>query len=146
MSAFDNVEVLLVEDNRADAELVMRALKKSSFHHKLLWVQDGVEALEFFGSTGAFAGRDPRQLPKLVLLDLKMPRLNGVDVLREIKNDERTRPVPVVVMTSSNQNRDLAECYRLGVNGYVTKPIQFADLTEAVARIGTYWLLVNQVP
>jgi CheY-like chemotaxis protein len=146
MNAFDSVEILLVEDNRADAELVTRALKKSDFFNKLLWVKDGVEALEFINCGSAFAGRDPRQLPRLVLLDLKMPRLNGLDVLRELKGNERTRPVPIVVMTSSNQSRDLAECYRLGVNGYVTKPIGFADLTAAVARIGNYWLLANQVP
>ena len=146
MNAFDGVEILLVEDNRSDAELVMRALKKSNFANKLLWVRDGVEALEFIRSDAAFSGRDARQLPKLVLLDLKMPRLNGLDVLREFKGDERTRPVPIVVMTSSNQNRDLVECYRLGVNGYVTKPIQYADLMQAIAGIGTYWLLVNQVP
>ncbi len=146
MSDFDNVEILLVEDNRADAELVIRALKKGNFANKLLWVQDGVEALEFIQCEAAFTGRDPRQLPRLVLLDLKMPRLNGLDVLREFKGNERTRPIPVVVMTSSNQSRDLTECYRLGVNGYVTKPIQYEDLTEAIARIGTYWLTVNQVP
>ena len=146
MNAFDNVEILLVEDNRADAELVMRALKKGNFANKLLWVQDGVEAMEFVNCSAAVTGRDPRQLPRRVLLDLKMPRLNGLDVLREFKGNERTRQMPIVVMTSSNQSRDLAECYRLGVNGYVTKPIEFADLLEAVARIGTYWLLANQVP
>jgi CheY-like chemotaxis protein len=146
MSASSNVELLLVEDNRADAELVMRALRKSNFNNKLLWVQDGVEALEFIHCTAAFAERDRHQSPKLILLDLKMPRLNGVDVLRECKADDRTRAIPIVVMTSSNQPRDLEECYRLGVNGYVTKPIEFADLLEAVARIGTYWLLANQVP
>ncbi len=146
MNVFDGVEILLVEDNRADAELVMRALKKGNFANKLLWVKDGVEALEFVNCASAFADRDPRQVPRLVLLDLKMPRLNGLDVLRELKGNERTRAVPIVVMTSSNQSRDLAECYRLGVNGYVTKPIGFADLTEAVARIGSYWLLANQVP
>jgi len=146
MSAYDSVEILLVEDNRADAELMTRALKKSNFFNKLLWVKDGVEALEFINCGSAFADRDSRQLPRLVLLDLKMPRLNGLDVLRQLKGNERTRPVPIVVMTSSNQSRDLAECYRLGVNGYVTKPIGFAELTEAVSRIGNYWLLANQVP
>lgn len=146
MSAIDNVEILLVEDNRADAELVIRALKKGNFGNKLFWVRDGVEALEFIRCKGAFRDRDSRQLPRLVLLDLKMPRLDGLDVLREFKGSDLTRPIPVVVMTSSNQSRDLAECYRLGVNGYVTKPIQFEDLTEAITRIGTYWLSVNQVP
>lgn len=144
MTDLDNVEILLVEDNRHDAELTMRALKKSRFHNKLHWVQDGVEALDFLRCTGIYASREDHR-PRLVLLDLKMPRLNGLDVLRELKSDERTRAIPIVVMTSSNQSRDVTESYRLGVNGYVTKPIEFDDLMAAVAKIGTYWLLVNQV-
>lgn len=146
MSEFDGVEVLLVEDNDRDAELTMRAFKKCNLHNKLFWAKDGVEALEFMNGTGAFASRDPRELPRLILLDLKMPRLNGLDVLRSLKGDERTQAVPIVVMTSSNQERDLDACYDLGVNGYVTKPIGFTELTEAVARIGMFWLLVNRVP
>jgi CheY-like chemotaxis protein len=146
VNAFDDVDVLLVEDNRADAELIVRALNKSNFFNKLFWVQDGVEALDFIRCTGTFAARDALHRPRLILLDLKMPRLDGMDVLRNLKGDEVTRAIPIVVMTSSNQHRDLAECYRLGVNGYVTKPIQFPHLLEAVSRIGTYWLLANQVP
>lgn len=146
MSDFDNVEILLVEDNQHDAEMTMRALKKSNFLNRLHWVRDGVEALEFIHCTGAYAERDPQQFPKLVLLDLKMPRVDGFDVLRELKSDDRTRSIPIVAMTSSNQDRDVAESYRLGVNGYVTKPVQFADFMEAVAKIGMYWLMVNQVP
>lgn len=146
MRDFDDVEILLVEDNQADAELMTRALKKGRFDNKLFWVRDGVEALDFVRCSGAYCERDPRQMPRLVLLDLKMPRLDGLDVLRELKADDATRGIPIVIMTSSNQSRDLIECYRLGVNGYVTKPIQFGGLMEAVAGIGTYWLLVNQVP
>lgn len=146
MSDFDNVEILLVEDNQHDAEMTMRALKKSNFLNRVHWVRDGVEALEFIRCTGAYADRDPLQFPKLMLLDLKMPRVDGFDVLRELKSDERTRSIPIVAMTSSNQDRDVAESYRLGVNGYVTKPVQFADFMEAVAKIGMYWLMVNQVP
>ena len=146
MSGFDNVDILLVEDNRHDAELTMRALTKSDVRNTLHWVQDGVEALEFIRCTGAYTGRDSNQHPKLILLDLKMPRLNGLDVVRELKSNDRTRPIPVVVMTSSNQSRDITDSYRLGVNGYVTKPIQFADLAAAVSQIATYWLRVNQVP
>ena len=146
MIDFDNIDVLLVEDNRHDAELAMRAFKRGSFTNKLLWVQDGVEALDFFKCSGAYEQRDPLQCPKLVLLDLKMPRLNGLDVLRALKSDERTRSIPIVVLTSSNQPRDVAESYRLGGNGYVTKPIQFADLMGAIEKIGTYWLRTNQVP
>ncbi len=96
--------------------------------------------------SGAFEERDSRELPRLILLDLKMPRLNGIDVLRSLKADERTQAIPVVVMTSSNEPRDLDECYQLGVNGYVAKPIEYTALTEAVARIGMFWLLVNRVP
>jgi CheY-like chemotaxis protein len=143
---FDDVEILLVEDNRHDAELMMRALKRANFSNKLQWVHDGVEALEFIRGGGAFAGRDTLRLPKLVLLDLKMPRLNGLDVLRQLKSDGATRSIPIVVLTSSNESRDIEESYQLGVNGYVIKPIQFADLTAAVEKIGTYWLLVNEVP
>lgn len=142
----ENVDILLVEDNRHDAELTMRALTKSELRNKLHWVEDGVEALDFVRATGAYTGRDPTQFPKLILLDLKMPRLNGLDVVRELKSDERTRPIPVVVMTSSNQSRDVAESYRLGVNGYVTKPIHFMDLADAISQIAIYWLRVNQVP
>jgi two-component system, response regulator len=145
MSDFDGVEVLLVEDNERDAELTMRAFKKCNFHNKLHWVKDGVEALEFVSATGAFAGRDARDLPRLILLDLKMPRLNGLDVLRSLKADERTHAIPIVVMTSSNQERDLNACYELGVNGYVTKPIGFTELTNVVAKMGLFWLLVNRV-
>ena len=143
---FENVDILLVEDNRHDAELTMRALTKNELRNRLHWVEDGVEALNFIRGTGAYHGRDANQFPKLILLDLKMPRLNGLDVVRELKSDERTRPIPVVVMTSSNQSRDIAESYRLGVNGYVTKPIHFMDLAEAISQIAIYWLRVNQVP
>jgi two-component system response regulator len=146
MNDFDNVEILLVEDSRTDADLMMRALRKNRLENKVLWVQDGVEALEFIRCSGTYVKRDSRHQPRLILLDLKMPRLNGIDVLRTLKSAAETRPIPIVVMTSSNEPRDLAECYQLGVNGYVTKPIQFADLTETAARIGSYWLLVNQVP
>lgn len=146
MNALDNVDILLVEDNRHDAELTLRALTRGDLRNKLHWVEDGVEALDFIRATGAYRDRDSKQLPKLILLDLKMPRLNGLDVLRELKSDERTRPIPVVVMTSSNQSRDIAESYRLGVNGYVTKPIHFMDLAEAISQIATYWLRVNRIP
>ena len=146
VSDLDNVDILLVEDSRLDAELTMRALKKCSFRSKVHWVQDGVDALDFVRCTGAYEGRNAAQRPKLVLLDLKMPRLNGHDVVRELKSDQRTRGIPIVVMTSSNQSRDITESYQLGANGYVTKPIQFADLAEAITHIATYWLRVNQVP
>ncbi|MGD1067230.1 MAG: response regulator [Vulcanimicrobiaceae bacterium] len=143
---FENVELLLVEDNEHDAEMTMRALKKGRLLNKLFWVRDGVEALDFVHCTGSFASRDPSRLPKLVLLDLKMPRLNGIDVLRELKSHAATSAIPVVIMTSSDRDRDIAESYSLGVNGYVTKPVQLASFMETVAQIGMYWLLTNQSP
>jgi two-component system response regulator len=146
MSDIDNVEILLVEDNPNDAEMTMRSLRKANFINKLFWVRDGVDALDFIRCTGPYAARDRGQGVKLILLDLKMPRLNGIGVLRELKADEETSSIPVVMMTSSNQDRDISDCYRFGVNGYVTKPVKFAAFTEAVANIGMYWLIVNQGP
>ncbi len=146
MKDFSDIEVLLVEDNENDAEMTMRALKKANLLNKLYWVQDGVEALDFIRCKGPFESRDPQPRLKLILLDLKMPRLNGLDVLRELKSSEHTQSIPVVVMTSSDQDRDVAESYRLGVNGFVTKPVQFASFMESVSEIGMYWLMVNQAP
>jgi CheY-like chemotaxis protein len=140
------IELLLVEDNAQDAELTMRALKKCGHNNHLLWVKDGVEALAFIRCTDRFVDRDSNEFPRLILLDLKMPRLNGIDVLRKLKADEQTRMIPVVVMTSSSQDRDLLECYTLGVNAYVTKPIDSAELARSISRIGQFWLLENRVP
>lgn len=146
MSEYDDVEILLAEDNERDAEMTMRAFKKHNFLNRLHWVKDGVEAMDFVLCKGAYGERDPRSLPKILLLDLKMPRMDGLDVLRELKSDEWTRSIPVVVMTSSSQERDIVESYRLGVNGYVIKPVEFAAFSEVVATFGMYWLLVNRVP
>ena len=146
MNPFDNVEILLAEDNPTDAEMTMRALKKGNIVNKLLWVKDGVDALDFIHCRGIYESRDFHQQPKLILLDLKMPRLEGLDVLRDLKSNERTRSIPIVVMTSSNQDRDVTESYQLGVNGYVTKPVQFGDFMEVVAQIGMFWLILNRSP
>jgi CheY-like chemotaxis protein len=146
MNDLDGVEVLLVEDNPHDAEMTIRALTKCNFGHKLFWVKDGVEALDFIRCTGAYEGRNPQRHLKLVLLDLKMPRLNGLDVLRELKSDAKSSTIPIVVMTSSNEDRDVLESYELGVNGYVTKPVRYAAFIETVERIGVYWLTLNQSP
>ncbi len=143
-TAFDGVEVLLVEDNEQDADLILLAFKKGKLINKLFWVKDGVEALDFVGATGAYESRDVREVPRLILLDMSMPRMGGLDVLRALKADEKTRAIPVVVMTVSNQERDLSDCYALGANGFVTKPIGLKELTDAVAKIGMYWLLVNR--
>jgi CheY-like chemotaxis protein len=143
---FDNVDILLVEDNSSDAEMTMRALRRSNFNHRLFWVKDGVEALDFIRCREAYQTRDAHEALRVVLLDLKMPRLNGLDVLRELKSHPDTQRIPIVVMTSSNQDRDIAECYRLGANGFVTKPVQVEAFSAAVMQVGAYWLTLNHAP
>ena len=140
------IEVLLVEDNARDAELALRALRKRHLANKVVHVKDGEEALEFLFATGAYANRDVNQHPKVVLLDLKLPKVDGLEVLRAIKADERTRTIPVVVMTSSREQRDLVESYQLGVNSYIVKPVEFDNFSAAVAELGCYWVLLNQLP
>ncbi len=140
------VEILLVEDNPADAEMTLRALRRNNLSNRVHWVKDGEEALEFMFRTGAYAGRDPAATPKLVMLDIKMPKVDGIEVLRRIKANEETRTVPVVVMPSSNEERDVVESYRLGVNSYIVKPVQFESFLETVAKIGLYWVITNRVP
>jgi two-component system response regulator len=140
------VEVLLVEDNQSDAELTLRALKKHNLANKLFHVKDGAEAIDFLFSQGGYTNRRAEHGPKVVLLDLKLPKVDGIEVLRKIKSDDRTKLIPVVVMTSSREDRDLNECYKLGVNGYVVKPVEFEDFARAVSQLGFYWLLVNETP
>jgi CheY-like chemotaxis protein len=142
----DAVEILLVEDTPADAELTTLALKKHCLINNLLWVKDGPEALDFLFAEGIHAGRDCAAKPKVVLLDLRLPRLSGIEVLRRIKNDERTRSIPVVVLTSSKEDVDIDECYRLGVNSYITKPVSFDEFVKVVGELGLYWLLLNKGP
>jgi two-component system response regulator len=145
MEEFEEVEILLVEDSPNDAELTMRALKKGGLANKLLWVKDGEQALDYLFRRGEFASRDDTS-PRLVLLDLKMPRVDGIQVLREIKADERTRRIPVVVMTSSREERDVAQTYDLGVNSYVVKPVDFSSVAEIVCQAGYYWLAISRTP
>lgn len=140
------VEILLVEDNPTDAELCIRALKKSGLANKLVWVKDGAEALDFIFSTGDYAGRSVVNIPKVILLDLRLPKVDGMEVLRRVKNDERTRTIPVVVLTSSREDRDIAESYQLGVNSYISKPVEFDQFAKTVSELGLYWLLVNHPP
>ncbi len=143
----DVVEILLVEDTPADAELTMRALKKHKLVNNLVWVKDGAEALDFIFGTGAYSGRDPiENQPKVVLLDLRLPKLDGVEVLRRVKADERTKEIPVVVLTSSTEDVDLRECYRLGVNSYISKPVEFDEFIRVVGDLGLYWVLLNKIP
>jgi len=145
MDKFEKVDILLVEDNASDAELAMRALRKGKLANGITWVKDGAEALEFIFRDGAYAGR-PDQLPRLILLDLKLPKVDGIEVLRRIKSDERAKTIPVVVLTSSAEERDIVESYKLGVNSYVVKPVEFEQFSETVAQAGFYWMLVNKTP
>lgn len=146
MNTYEEVEILLVEDNPKDAEMTQRALRKHNFGNKLYWVKDGAEALDYMFCRGDYAGRDISRPPRLMLLDIKMPKVDGIEVLRQVKADERTRAVPVVVMTSSNDERDVVDSYRLGVNSYIVKPVEFTTFLEVVAKIGLYWVLTNRVP
>ena len=143
-SDMKEVEILLVEDNPTDAELAIRALKKSNLANKLEWVKDGAEALDFLFATGAYMGRNVENGPKVILLDLRLPKVDGMEVLRRIKEDARTRTIPVVVLTSSKEDRDVAESYQLGVNSYISKPVEFDKFVKVVSELGIYWLLVNK--
>jgi two-component system response regulator len=140
------VEILLVEDNPNDVELALHALKKNNIANRIEVVRDGAEALEFIFCTGAYASRSIDHAPKVILLDLKLPKVDGLEVLRQIKSDPRTRAIPVVVLTSSREERDIVESYNLGVNSYIVKPVDFEQFTEAVRTLGLYWLLLNQPP
>ena len=140
------VEILLIEDNPQEAELAIRSLRKSNLANKLLHIDDGAEALDCIFSKGNYAGnKDGLQL-KLILLDLKLPRVDGLEILRQIKSDEQTKLVPVVVLTSSSEETDVIECYKLGVNSYIVKPVNFDSFTKAVSELGLYWVIHNQSP
>ncbi len=142
----DELEILLVEDNPTDAELTMRALKRKNLANRLVWVKDGAEALDFIFAQGQFQDRDPEDLPRLILLDLRMPKVDGMEVLKKIKANEQTRKIPVVVLTSSQQDQDVVESYKLGVNSYVSKPVEFDEFIDAVSTLGLYWMLINKPP
>ncbi len=144
--ALKEVEVLLVEDNPTDAELCIRALKKSNLANKLVWVKDGAEALDFIFAKGAYCGRTGMSVPKVILLDLRLPKVDGMEVLRQIKGDPRSRTIPVVVLTSSKEDRDVAQSYQLGVNSFISKPVEFDDFAKTVSELGLYWLLMNHPP
>lgn len=145
MGELGAVEILLAEDSDADAEMTMRALKKNKVTNTVVWVHDGAEALDYLKREGRFADR-PNTLPRLVLLDIKMPRVDGIEVLRAMKADEQLRTIPVVMLTSSAEERDIVETYQLGVNSYLVKPVEFERFVDEVARAGCYWTLMNRVP
>ncbi len=146
MSDQIDVEILLVEDNSRDAEMTMRTLRKAKLANGIVHVKDGQEALDWLFGNGVYADRNISSKPKFVLLDLKLPKVDGLEVLRAMRDDERTRLIPVVIMTSSNEQCDLVKSYQLGVSSYVVKPVEFESFAAAVLELGHYWLLVNQYP
>lgn len=140
------VEILLVEDNPDDVELTLRTLGKRNFVNKISVVTDGAEALEFIFATGAYAERKINDKPRVILLDLELPKVDGIEVLGKIKSDERTKDIPVVVLTSSQEEQDMVESYQLGANSYIVKPVDFDQFSRAVSELGLYWLLLNKTP
>jgi two-component system response regulator len=138
------VEILLVEDNASDAEMTIGALKKNNLANHLLHLKDGAAALDFLFAEGEYADRQITDKPRVILLDLKMPKVNGIEVLQRIRADERTKAIPVVVLTSSKEDPDIKKCYALGVNSYVVKPVEFDEFQKAISDIGLYWMIVNQ--
>ena len=142
----DAVDILLVEDNPNDLELALRALKKHNLANNVIVARDGAEALDFIFGTGSYAHRQIEKIPKVVLLDLKLPKVDGLEVLRRIKADERTKAIPVVVLTSSQEERDVVDSYRLGVNSYMVKPVDFDQFIDSVSKLGLYWLVCNKPP
>lgn len=140
------VDILLVEDNPQDAEMAIRALKKNNLANHLIHVKDGEEALDFIFARGAFSDRKGKSNPKVILLDLKLPKVGGLDILKEVKSDPNTKMIPVVVLTSSKEENDMVESYKLGVNSYIVKPVDFDKFINCIKDLGLYWLVVNQLP
>jgi len=138
--------ILVVEDNPDDEALTLRALKKNNIGNKVFIVRDGAEALDFLFCTGTYADRDPRELPEMILLDLKLPKVDGLEVLHRIRADKRTRLLPIVILTSSNEEQDLIEGYKNGANSYIRKPVDFNQFVEAVRQLSLYWLVLNEPP
>lgn len=146
MSNPDVVDILIVEDNPEDAEMALRAFKKNNLSNKVFVVEDGEEALDFVFSRGEYANRTDLKKPRIILLDLKLPKIGGLEVLKEIKQHPETKMIPVIILTSSKEERDMMESYQLGVNSYIVKPVEFDKFVEAVKDLGLYWLLLNQYP
>jgi two-component system, response regulator len=146
MTKMGNTTILLVEDNRDDEALTLRALKRNNIGNGVIVARDGVEALDFLFCRNAHSDRDPQDLPQLILLDIKLPKMNGLAVLRHIRAEERTQLIPVVILTSSREEQDLVEGYQSGVNSYIRKPIDFIEFVETMRQLGLYWLVLNEVP
>jgi len=140
------IEILLVEDNMDDAEMTIHALRKNNLANKLIHMKDGEEALDFLFGTGNFIGRDVNLKPSLILLDLKMPKIDGLEVLERVKSNEATKKIPVVILTSSKEDPDVSKCYELGANSYIVKPVEFESFMKAVSELGMYWMILNQPP
>lgn len=138
------VEILMAEDNEHDAELTIRALKKHHLANQLIHLTDGEQVLDFLFGKGLYHGRDINQLPKVMFLDLKMPRVNGMEVLEKVKTDPRTKKIPVVILTSSAEDPDIRKCYELGANSYIVKPVEFSNFSKTIADLGLYWMVVNK--
>jgi len=146
MNATDEIEILLVEDNQDDLDMALFALRKANLANRIQVARDGVEALEFIFCEGAYAGRKIENVPKVILLDLKLPKVDGLQVLKRIKDDPRTKRIAVVMLTSSKEQKDVIDSYHLGVNSYIVKPVNFEGFAAAVQKLGMYWLLLNQPP
>lgn len=142
----ESIEILLVEDNPHDAELTLRALKKSKLTNVILHLKDGEEALDYIFGNGAYSGRDVKKSPKLMLLDIKMPKVDGLEVLKRVKADERTKAIPIVILTSSAEESDIISSYNLGVNSYIVKPVDFSKFIQSVMDVELYWMVLNRPP
>lgn len=145
MANFEEVQILLAEDSPTDAEMTLRALKKIGVTNEVIWVKDGQEAMDYIFCQGAYKDRACNK-PRLVLLDLKMPKMNGIDVLRELKKGAETKGIPVVMLTSSAEEQDIVKCYELGTNSYIVKPVEFDKFVEEVSKVGCYWAIMNKTP
>ena len=143
---YSEVEILLVEDDIDDAEMTMHAMRKFNLANKLIHATDGEEALDFLFGKGKFTGRDVNLKPRIILLDLKMPKINGIEVLERVKSNNATKKIPVVILTSSKEDPDVSRCYELGANGYIVKPVEFDGFIKAVSELGMYWMLLNHAP
>jgi CheY-like chemotaxis protein len=138
------VEILMVEDNPQDADLAIRALKKQNLANRLIHLTDGAQALDFIFGTGEYEGRDVNNLPKVILLDLKMPKVNGMEVLERVKADARTKSIPVIILTSSAEDPDIKKSYSLGANSYIVKPVEFQNFSKTISELGMYWMVINK--
>ena len=142
----DQYDIILAEDNSGDAELAIRALRRNNIVNRILHLKDGEEVLDYVFGSGSYEGRNTSELPKVILLDLKMPKVDGLEVLKRIKSDEKMKAIPIVMLTSSKEDNDISEGYKLGVNSYIVKPVEFENFSKAVSDVGLYWLLLNQPP